>query len=248
MPVHDWTRVSAGTFHDFHSSWIVTLKAALNGGLLPQGYYAQAEQLARQILPDVITLQSTTPEAYPAGGKPQGVLDVEQAPPQVAIVLEVDEIDEYARRQQSLVIRHSSGDRIIAIVEIVSPGNKQSAVNLNRFVEKAVAVVLQGIHLLIADFFPPGPHDREGIHAAIWEQLQSVPFEAPADKPLTLAAYAAALLTRAYVEPIAVGLPLPEMPLFIDDELYVNVPLEQTYQAAYATVPERWRRVIESRN
>ena len=22
MPTHDWTRVSAGTFHDFHCTWI----------------------------------------------------------------------------------------------------------------------------------------------------------------------------------------------------------------------------------
>jgi hypothetical protein len=42
MPVHDWTRVDVGVFHDFHSSWIAHVKAALNGGLLPAGYYVQA--------------------------------------------------------------------------------------------------------------------------------------------------------------------------------------------------------------
>jgi len=41
MPMHDWTRVSAGTFHDFHCSWIAELKKTLNGGLLPPDYYAQ---------------------------------------------------------------------------------------------------------------------------------------------------------------------------------------------------------------
>ena len=46
MPVHDWTRVEAGTFHDFHHSWIEELKRALNAGLLPLAYYAQAEQRA----------------------------------------------------------------------------------------------------------------------------------------------------------------------------------------------------------
>ena len=40
MPVHDWNRVTAGTFHDFHLAWIAELRRALNGGLLPQGYYA----------------------------------------------------------------------------------------------------------------------------------------------------------------------------------------------------------------
>src|SRR6266478_2118611 len=57
MPVHDWTRVNAGTFHDFHSAWIIHLKEALNDGLLPEGYYAMAEQHAGRVIADVLTLQ-----------------------------------------------------------------------------------------------------------------------------------------------------------------------------------------------
>ena len=30
MPVNDWNRVSAGTFHDFHASWITELKKVAN--------------------------------------------------------------------------------------------------------------------------------------------------------------------------------------------------------------------------
>jgi hypothetical protein len=37
MPVHDWTQVTAGTFHDFHKAWITELRNALNGGVLPGG-------------------------------------------------------------------------------------------------------------------------------------------------------------------------------------------------------------------
>lgn len=33
MPVHDWTRVEAGIFHDFHTAWIPELRRALNGSL-----------------------------------------------------------------------------------------------------------------------------------------------------------------------------------------------------------------------
>ncbi len=47
MPIHDWTRVDAGIFHDFHTVWIGYLRTALNEGLLPEGYYALAEQHAR---------------------------------------------------------------------------------------------------------------------------------------------------------------------------------------------------------
>lgn len=36
MPIHDWTRVTAGTWHDFHLAWIAELRNVLNGGLLPR--------------------------------------------------------------------------------------------------------------------------------------------------------------------------------------------------------------------
>ena len=60
-----------------------------------------------------------------------------------------------------------------------------------------------------------------------------------------MAAYTAGERRKAYAEPVAVGMTLPDMPLFLTEDRYVNVPLEQTYQEAYASVPERWRRVIE---
>jgi hypothetical protein len=46
MPVHDWTGVEVGIFHDFHHEWISTIKRALNQGVLPPQYYALAEQVA----------------------------------------------------------------------------------------------------------------------------------------------------------------------------------------------------------
>lgn len=36
-----------------------------------------------------------------------------------------------------------------------------------------------------------------------------------------------------------------DMPLFLDPAYYVPIPLETTYQAAYDTVPRRWRDVLE---
>ena len=53
MLLHDWTRVSAGTFHDFHNSWNTHLKEALSAGLLLSPYYALGEQQAGDVKPDV---------------------------------------------------------------------------------------------------------------------------------------------------------------------------------------------------
>ena len=65
MPIHDWTLVKAGIFHDFHHAWIEEMKLALNRGLLPSNYYALAERLAGGFGPDVLTLEVP----YQAGGQ-----------------------------------------------------------------------------------------------------------------------------------------------------------------------------------
>lgn len=44
MPIHDRTRVRAGTFHDFRQSWLVRITDAPNTGPLPPGYHAMADQ------------------------------------------------------------------------------------------------------------------------------------------------------------------------------------------------------------
>ena len=77
------------------------------------------------------------------------------------------------------------------------------------------------------------------------KRIDQEPFQLPAEKRLTLVAYECALTTRAFIEPVAVGDRLPDMPLFLEPERFVNVPLEATYQTAFAVQPERWRRVLE---
>jgi hypothetical protein len=76
-------------------------------------------------------------------------------------------------------------------------------------------------------------------------RIQGPGDELPSGPPLTLASYTAGRTVTAYIEPIGVGAELPDMPLFLDPEHYVNVPLESTYCAAWEGVPERWRKVIE---
>jgi hypothetical protein len=70
-------------------------------------------------------------------------------------------------------------------------------------------------------------------------------YAAPADKPLTLAAYDAGLTLRAYVEPVAVGDPLPDMPLFREPTAHVFVPFGATYQRAFAVLPRRWSALLD---
>ncbi len=45
---------------------------------------------------------------------------------------------------------------------------------------------------------------------------------------------------------MAVGQPLPDMPLFLTPDNYVSVPLEASYLDAWRGDPQRWRRVLEA--
>lgn len=245
MAVHDWTRVEAGIFHDFHHTWITEIKRALNGGLLPPDHYALAEQIAGGLGPDVLTLQRPANGA-PAPKEPSGGVVLATAPPKVQFRLSA-EPDLYAAKAKVVTIRHASDHRVVAVIEIVSPGNKNNRHGLRAFVGKALELVKGGVHLLIVDLLPPGPRDPQGIHKAIWDEIVDNDFRLPPDKPLTLAAYRADSWPEAFVEPVAVGAVLPEMPVFLTVDTYVPLPLETTYQSAWEAVPSFWRDVLQSK-
>ena len=181
MPMHDWTRVEAGIFHAFHHNWITAISGALNGGLLPPEYYALPEQLAAGFGPDILALQTSDDASTDTPST--GVL----TRPKTRFMAEAAG-EFYRRKKSSVVVRHISGDRMVAVVEIVSPGNTSGRHGLGA-----------RVHLLIVD-----------------------------------------------PETVAVGDRLPEMPLFIEPDRHVPVPLEPTYATAFEGMPLRWREVLSA--
>jgi hypothetical protein len=239
MPIHDWTRLEAGDFHHFHQRWISALTDALNGGGLPPEFMALAEQVTGRPIPDVVTLQTRKPKGG-AGG-----LAVAPAPAPSARVIQKFERINYAKRKDRVVIRHGRG-RVVAIIELVSPGNKDNRHAIRSFVEKAAEILNQGIHLVVVDLFPPTPRDPQGIHKAIWDEFGDMPFEFLPDKPLTVASYIGGDLPTAYVESVGVGDPLPAIPLFLTEYDFVACPLEASYMQAWAVFPAMLKELIES--
>ncbi len=185
--------------------------------------------------------------AFNMGGLPSDYFAmVEKSVPDEALDggIDIAAIDPYVRKANRVVIKHPAGE-VIAVIEIVSPGNKHSRMALLDFVRKSQDLLRRGIHLLVIDLFPPTPRDPQGIHPLIWDEFHDEPFELPADKPLTIAAYSAGLPRTAYVEPVAAGDDLPSaMPLFLTPETYVPAPLEITYQTTWSKIPEPVRELI----
>src|SRR5579872_5114292 len=136
--VHDWSRVDAGIFHDFHVAWIGELRRALNGGFLPPEYYALAEQYAGKYGPDVLTLQHREEsDEHESSHDSSGTGELALAPPPKVRFTAKSDMMYYVAKQNTVVVRHVSGDHVVAIIEVVSPGNKSSQNALRKFVEKA---------------------------------------------------------------------------------------------------------------
>lgn len=245
MPVHDWSRVDANLFHHFHQRWTIAICDAMNAGLLPQGYSALVEQHAGGLVPDVLALQRRSRSSRPR--EPEGGV-LTCTPPQTRLVRQAKTV--LAARANRIVIRHRMGE-VVCVLEIVSPGNKSGRLVLRQFVEKTLDFLQKGINVLVLDILPPTPRDPQGMHKVIWDEIDEEPFELPPDKPLTLAAYVAGdpqadMETTAYVELVGVGDKLPDMPAYLNRDGHVPVPLDATYQTAWATCPADLRELVET--
>ena len=247
--------MSAGTYHGFHMEWIIAMKHALNGGILPPSVYADTEQQASRYEADVLALErfpkDNPEEEVPAGGPfdggEGGVATLARATrPRLSVEREADPDAFYAIKRRTLALRHVSGDRLVALIELASPSNKDRRSSVERFIGKAVAALEAGVHVAVIDLFPPRRFDTPGgLVGQVAEAAGFAPLDLPETKPLCVGGFEADRPARLYAEPLAVGDVPPDLPLFLAPEFHVNVPLASTYAEAYAATPKRWRDVIE---
>ena len=248
MMIHDWTRVDAGMFHDFHTAWLGALRGALNRGLMPPGYSAVIEQYLGPGNVDVATLAAddATPPAVWDGGASGGVGTLATAPPKVAQTRVCVPPAEARFPRRSLTIRRRGGRRPVAVIEIVSAGNKSSVAEIERFVGKVVGAVQDGLHTLVVDLHPPTARDPDGIHGLIGAELGDRKYRFDPAKPLTFVSYLADDPPTVYLEPKAVGDAVPDMPLFLDPGHYVNVPLADTYEFTFEGIAPEERAALSA--
>ncbi len=102
MPIHDWTRLEAGDFHDFHQCWVVAIRNSLNSGLLPLDHMAMAEQITGRPVPEVVTLNIREPRGDSCG------IAIDNLPPSARVIAKEERVN-YTKRADRVVIRHGRG-------------------------------------------------------------------------------------------------------------------------------------------
>ncbi len=237
MPIHDWTKAEGWLFHDFHGTWLTHLKEALNDGRMPPGFVAATERHAGVYVPDVQT--------YAEGNLPQPAGNGVAVAEPHAERQEVMKARRAVRPHRRVVVR--TPDRVVAVVEVVSPGNKSRAGKVRAFAQKAADLILGGVHLAVIDLVPPGRFDPGGMHPPIRKRLGTATqgCTPPPGRPLTFAGYRAGGPPKAYLNYAAVGDPVPGIPLFLYGDVYVDLPLEQTYMTGFNRLPASVQAKVE---
>ena len=142
MAIHDWTRVPAGLYHHFHQDWSIEIARQLNKGVLPKGFSALVEQRNGPWESDVLTVESRSHSKLPNDAN--GVNTQTLARP-AARIIRTSKLDHYSRRANRIVVKHHLG-RTVAVIEIISPGNKHSKSAIHEFVEKTVEYLRGGVN------------------------------------------------------------------------------------------------------
>ena len=228
MPVHNWTKEYAWLFHDFHHEWLSALSRTLNGGLLPNDHYALIERWNGAFERDFPPRDEDDNDANPF------------------VVVDTAPRSEVPTKPVCLVtVRREPDDAVVAACEVCLPDYHTGEVAWLTVAERAGALISDGIHLFLVNVHLPPPQ-TDYPHAAVWNRLgfAAVPFES--DRQVTLASYEAVAPPKAYVEPVAVGDVLPDMPLFLVPGGHVLVPLEATYLAAWEGVPIQGRKLLNA--
>lgn len=154
-----------------------------------------------------------------------------------------DRLSAYARRQQRLSV-FDAGSRLIATVELPEPALKRRRVWLKRFVHRVRGLIRDGVSCAMADLPPARQECPGGVHSLIWRPWADADFPTYPMRASLTVGYRAGAMPEAVVRVAGPADPLPDLPVFLPGGLTVDIPLEATYQAAWADQPEPVRKMI----
>lgn len=236
MPIHDWSRVEDASFHDFHQAWLAQIRLRLNTGVLPEGYFAHIERHFGRFESDLLTLSFPPSAVKPANGlpgrtAPSGGLAVATKPPKAMAHLTAN-----PTRRSTVVVRETGTRRVVALIELASAANKDRPENVAAYAAKAKAALDAMVHVVHLDILPPTKFTPIGLGGAIWTAVSGSDYPFTTDKPLAADSFQAGRVVELYANALAVGDGVPDVPLFLSEEIYIDLPLAVTYAEVFASI------------
>jgi hypothetical protein len=215
-------------WRSFHSAWAAAMARLLNQGVLPVGYYA-VPNVDRDgpMEIDVATLREH--EASAANGS--GVPATWTPPaPAIAVAVELPPLDTV----EVQVFADDGDPRLAAAVELISPRNKDRPQSRQAFAVKCVGYLQQGSSVVTVDTVTTR---RADLNEAILDLLGIEPDATARKSNLAATSYRAVgrdeqtQQLQLWPAPLALGQPLPTLPLWIAADFAVPLDLEASYGA-----------------
>ncbi len=204
-------------WESFHSRWANSIADQLNE-TLPQRFFAQVQiRLGSQVEADVVEFELSSGLDDPAKENGAGGVAVQAwAPPVAALTMPVVFPDVF----RVIVRDELDGASLVAVVELVSPSNKDRPDSRLVFAGKTAAYLQRGVGLMIVDIVT-------NRHFNLHDQLHRSPrpglvvFSMPGDTHLSTPSPIALFSGRGQSDQIeiclagnlSVGSPLPVLPL-----------------------------------
>jgi len=220
-------------WESFHASWATKIADALTEQWLPPNYIAEEHiHIGPAVEIDVGTLeQDELSAAKTNGGAVATARPRLWTPPPAELVLPLV----YPATFEVRILNTDAGPKLVAAIELISPGNKDRASERRAFATKCASYLYQGISLILVDIVT---NRRANLHNEMLGLME-------ADAAMCLAP-AVSLYAVAYRPlrrdgkdemdiwrvPLALDKPLPELPLGLHADLAVPVDFEATYAEA----------------
>lgn len=223
-------------WESLHTLWASSIVTLLNGEILPNQYYADAHvHVSQRVVVDVAGFSKTTqPVSSPSGTNGGTATATAPAPSWAppAPLLEWEAV--FPKRIEVLVFKNDGGSRLVAAVEIISPGNKDRHEYRNAFAIKCANYLHHGIGLVMMDIVT----NRSGnLHNSLVELLElGDKYHMTGEDPYVVAYRPVRInsndVVQAWPNGCAIGEKLPTVPLALDQGKCVPLDLETTYESA----------------
>ncbi len=220
------------SWESFHSFWAVVLGERLNQ-MLPRRYKAVVQtHLGSYVEADVAEFERPIEAGNGAAeGETGGVAVQTWAPPITKLVAPAIFPDDF----EVQLFEQWGGWRLVAVVELVSPRNKDRAESRRAFAAKCATYLQRGVGLIVIDIVT---ERRFNLHNELSELLGwGESLWMPADRFLYTVAYRPLRRQEKneidlWPVPLSVGSPLPVLPLALKGSQAIPLDLETTYTDA----------------
>ena len=237
MPLLDHSRPPhsiVAPFESFHSNWGTRL-ADFVSERLPPGFFATEHAHAGAHLEiDVATYERPHAPVPPPPSNGAGVATLAApvwAPPAPARTMPALFPDTFEVR----ILSNRDGNVLVAVIELVSPGNKDRLDERTAFAAKCASYLRQGVSLIVMDVIT---NRHFNLHNELMHLMNADPsLQLPANAHLYGVAYRPVRREERpeidlWLTTFQVGDILPLLPLRLTGDLFIPVDFEATYLEA----------------